>query len=117
MEKGFEKGEPADEKILKTLDEIEAKIDYDIDQLRLYIRNLKKAKRAARQEIEISPLLVSDSTRKIRGQSGKTIVMAVSKFTIPDKKELVLQLMEKNGGRHLELHVKNKEIIKAVQID
>lgn len=95
----------------------ETNIDYDIDQLRLYIRDLKKSKRTATQEIEMSPLFVSDSTRKITGQSGKTIVMAVPKFTIPDKKYLALQLMEKNGGRHLEVHIKNKKIVKAAQID
>lgn len=92
-------------------------INYDIDQLRLYIRDQKKSKRTATQEIEISPVLVQNNTSKVTGQSDNTIVFVVPKFTIPDKKYLAVQLMEKNGGRHLELHVKNKTIVKAVPID
>ncbi|MDX9880546.1 MAG: conjugative transposon protein TraN [Prolixibacteraceae bacterium] len=92
-------------------------IIYDIDQLRLYIRDRKKSKRTATQEIEISPVLVHNNTGKVTGQSGSTIVLVVPKFTIPDKKYLAVRLMEKNGGRHLELHVKNRKIAKAVPVE
>lgn len=94
----------------------ETNINYDIDQLRLYIRDQKKSKRTATQEIEILPVLVQNNISKIAAQSDSTIVFVVPKFTIPDKKYLAVQLMEKNGGRHMELHVKNKKIIKAVPI-
>lgn len=92
-------------------------INYDIDQLRLYIRDQKKSKRTATQEIEILPVLVQNNIGKVAGQSDNTLVFVVPKFTIPDKKYLAVQLMEKNGGRHLELHVRNKKIIKAVPIN
>lgn len=95
----------------------ETNVNYDIDQLRLYIRDQKKSKRTATQEIEISPVLVHSNTAKITGQSDNTIVLVVPKFTIPDKKYLAVQLMEKNGGRHLELHVKNRKITKTVPIN
>ncbi len=95
----------------------ETNINYDIDQLRMYIRDQKKSKRTATQEIEILPVLVHNNTNKVIGQSDTTIVFVVPKFTIPDKKYLAIQLMEKNGGRHLELHVKNKEIVKAVPVN
>lgn len=91
-------------------------INYDIDQLRLYIRGQKKSKRTATQEIEISPVLVHNNTNKVTGRSNNTIIFIVPKFTIPDKKYLAVQLMEKNGGRHLELHVKNNKIIKTTPI-
>lgn len=92
-------------------------ISYDIDQLRFYIRDQKKSKRTATQEIEIVPVLVQNNVGKVDGQSDCTLVFVVPKFTIPDKKYLAVQLMEKNGGRHLELRVVNKKIIKAVPID
>jgi len=92
-------------------------IDYDIDQLRLYIRDQKKVKRTASQEIEISPVLIYNDSPKVSGKSENTFAFVVPKFTIPDKKFLVIQLMEKNGGRHLELHVKNKKIVKAAMVD
>ena len=95
----------------------ETNINYDIDQLRFYIRDQKKSKRTATQEIEISPILVHNNTGKVTGQSDSAIVFVVPKFTIPDKKYLAVQLMEKNGGRHLELHVKNKKMVKAVLIE
>lgn len=95
----------------------ETNINYDIDQLRLYIRDQKKSKRTATQEIEILPVLEQNNVSKVAGQSDSTIVFVVPKFTIPDKKYLAVQLMEKNGGRHLELHVKNRKIVKAVPID
>jgi conjugative transposon TraN protein len=92
-------------------------ISYDIDQLRFYIRDRKKAKRTATQELEITPLFIDNKTGKIEGHSEETIVFALSKFTIPDKKYLAVQLMERDGGRHLELHVKNRKIVKAVPIE
>jgi conjugative transposon TraN protein len=95
----------------------ETNINYDIDQLRFYIRDQKKAKRTATQEIEINPLYVKGDTAVIVGQTERVFVYAVPKFTIPDKKYLVIELMEKNGGRYLQLHLKNKTIVKAVPIN
>ncbi|MBT2591403.1 conjugative transposon protein TraN [Pedobacter sp. ISL-68] len=88
-------------------------VNYDIDQLRFFIRDQKKASRTATQEIEITPVHVENNTDKVDGNSQQTMVFALPKFTIPDKKYLAVQLMEKNGGRHLELHVKNNTIVKA----
>ena len=88
-------------------------INYDIDQLRFYIRDQKKVKRTAAQELEINPLYVQGDTSVIAGQTEKVFVFAVSKFTIPDKKYLAIELMEKNGGRHLKMRVHNKAIVSA----
>lgn len=92
-------------------------VDYDIDQLRMYIRDQKKAKRTAAQEIEIQPVYVSNNTNKVARVAEQTIVFAVPKFTIPDKKYLAIQLMEKNGGRHMKLHVKNRDMLKVISIN
>ncbi len=92
-------------------------IPYDIDQLRFYIRDQKKARRMATQELEISPILLHNGTEKVNGNMNHSIVLAVPKFTIPDKKYLAIQLMEKNGGRHLELHVKNRTVVKAIPVE
>ena len=93
--------------------ENQSNINYDIDQLRFFIRDLKKAKRTATQEIEIKPLYVKNNTPTVKGQSGHTFVFALPKFTIPDQKYLDIQLMEKNGGRHLELDVHNKALVRS----
>ncbi len=97
--------------------ENQSNINYDIDQLRFFIRDQKKAKRTATQEIEISPFFIYNNKDKVEGQTTNTFVFALPKFTIPDKKYLDIQLMEKDGGRHLELHLKNKTIVKAAPLD
>lgn len=88
-----------------------SKINYEIDQLRFFIRDQKKSKRTASQEIEILPLLSTSSSSVIPDKSEVNVVYALSKFTIPEKKYLTVQLIEKNGGRQIEIDVKNKDII------
>ena len=91
-----------------------SKIKYDIDQLRFFIRDTKRVKRTATQEIEIKPTYILNDVVAIDGEAENTFVFALSKFTIPEDKYLAIQLMEKNGGRHLELDVKNKIIEKVL---
>lgn len=90
----------------------ETNISYDIDQLRFFIRDQKRSKRTSSQEVEIIPVAVHRQVGKIPAQSGSTFVSVLPKFTIPDKKNLVIQLVEKKGGRHLELKAKNRKVLK-----
>lgn len=94
----------------------ESIISYSIDQLRFFIIDQKKAKRTATQEIEVSPAYVFNNTEKVAAGDLKTIVFAVPKFTIPDDKILAVQLMEKNGGRHIAIEVKNRHLMRAIPI-
>lgn len=87
-------------------------VRYDISQLRFFIRDKKKAKRTASQEIEITPLYIYNNTEVVEGKSEVCLVFALAKFTIPDKKYLAIQLMEDQGGRHLELQVENEKLMK-----
>jgi len=93
-----------------------SQINYDIDQFRFYIRDQKKSKRTASQEIEILPLYTTSSSAVIPDKSELTKVYALEKFTIPEGKYLTLQLIEKNGGRHLEVNIRNNMINKAAPI-
>lgn len=88
-------------------------IKYDVDQLRFFIRDNKKVKRTSSQEIEIIPVYILNNAATIDEESENTFVFALPKFTIPEKKYLAIQLMEKNGGRHVELQVKNKKLLKV----
>jgi conjugative transposon TraN protein len=88
-------------------------INYDIDQIRFFIRDKKKAKRTASQELEVLPLYIYDNMRTVTSQSAHTLVIALPKLTIPDKKYMAIQLVEKNGGRHLELHINNRKLSKV----
>lgn len=88
-------------------------IDYDVDLLRFYIKDKKRSKRTAVQEVEQRPVYTVGNSSKIKGKSKTFFVVALEKFTIPDKKYLAVQITEKNGGRHFILRVSNKNIMKA----
>lgn len=88
-------------------------VAYDIEQLRFFIRDQKRAKRTATQEIEITPIYVQRVPDRIAGKSRSIFVFALPKFTIPDQKYLAVQMMEKNGGRHVIMKLKNRHILGA----
>jgi len=90
-----------------------SKINYEIDELRFFIRDAKKIKRTASQEIEITPIYILNDVDKIQAEAENIFVFALPKFTIPEKKYLAIQLMEKNGGRHLEEDVKNTKLVQV----
>ncbi len=87
--------------------ENKSKINYDIDQFRFFIRDKRKSKRTASQEIELEPLYATSSSSVIPYKSEIIKVYALQKFTIPENKYLTIQMIEKNGGRHLEVDINN----------
>ncbi len=92
-------------------------INYDVDFLRFYIQDQKKAKRTASQEVDVKPVYIYGQDRLVPGKSSVDIVYALEKFTIPDAKHLVIEMFEKNGGRNLNLFIKNRTIVNARLIE
>jgi conjugative transposon TraN protein len=88
-------------------------INYDISQLRFFIRDQIKVRRTASQEVEIKPMYILNYTQMIPGQTTVCFVFALAKFTIPEEKYLAIQLMEEKGGRHLKLQVNNKRLMQT----
>lgn len=88
-------------------------IRYDVEQFRFFVRDAKKAKRTTYRETELEPLYTYKDTSVVEGQSQQYLVVALSKQTIPDQKHLAVQLMEDHGGRHLELKIKNRKLMRA----
>ena len=93
-----------------------SQINYDIEQIRFYIKDKKQSKRTSAQEIELKPEYIAGDISTIEGKSAQLLVVALPKFTIPDGKYLSIEIMEKNGGRHLNIHAKNRHIMKAKTI-
>ena len=89
-------------------------IDYDIDFMRFYIRDKRKGKRTATQEIEVKPLYVTGNTTMVKADNQNIVVFALEKFTLPHAKYLAIEINEKNGGRNLKMKVKNKKIMRAI---
>lgn len=92
-------------------------VSYDIGQLRFFIQDKKTSKRTANQQLEMIPQYVHGNTNRLAADSESVLVFAMPKHTIPDKKNLLVQLMEKNGGRHLKLKITNKTIVKALPFE
>lgn len=92
-------------------------IGLDVEQIRLFVRDRKSGRRTASQEIEQVPLHVHGNATVVHGGSEQVLVLALEKFTIPDKKELVIQLMEKRGGRHLSVRIGGRQLAGATVLD
>ncbi|MEX2233497.1 MAG: conjugative transposon protein TraN [Cyclobacteriaceae bacterium] len=88
-------------------------IPYHTDMLRFFVKDKQKISRTASQEVEKIPSYRFGNDRIFEGRTTRDIVYAIPKFTIPDAKLLVIELIEKDGGRHLRLAVKNRKIMKA----
>ncbi|SHE51391.1 Bacteroides conjugative transposon TraN protein [Mariniphaga anaerophila] len=88
-------------------------IPFEIDFLTFKIVDKKVAKRTAIQETIIKPVWAFNYLTSIDGNSVESSVFAFESFTIPDKKQLVMELFEKNGGRHQRFVVRNGDLIKA----
>lgn len=88
-------------------------IDYDIDFVKCFLRDEKKAKNSIQQEIQYDPIQEKDFDKKILGKSENRFVLAFRKFTIPDDKIFEIEMFEKGGGRHMKLTVLNEYILTA----
>ena len=92
-------------------------VPFDIDHLAFRIEDKKVAKRTAIQEQVIRPLRAHNNVQLVAGKSGERMVFTLPKFTIPDDKHLVVELYEKDGGRHQSFTVENDDLTRARVID
>ena len=69
------------------------------------------------QEQVIRPLRAHNNVQVIRGKSSERMVFTLPKFTIPDDKHLVVELYEKEGGRHQTFTVENADLVRAEVIN
>jgi len=88
-------------------------IPFHTDMLRFFVKDKQKVRRTASQEVIEAPIRHYGNAEMIKGKSSQDLIYALPKFTIPDAKVLTIELMEKKGGRHLQLLIKNKTIVKA----
>ena len=91
-------------------------IPFDIDFLVFKIVDKKVVKRTAIQETIIKPVRVYNYLTSVKGKETECTVFAFKKFTIPDKKQLVVELFEKDGGRHQRFVIKNGDLAKACSV-
>lgn len=91
----------------------ESPLNYDIDYIRFYLRDKKRGKRKATQEVELVPLYKVGNITSVGAFQSNVAGFALEKFTVPDAKYFYIEIAEKNGGRHLRLKVTNRKLLKA----
>lgn len=92
-------------------------VPFDVDYITFKIVDKKVAKRTAIQEQVIVPLRAHNNLTLIGGKRTERVVFTLPKFTIPDDKHLVIELNEKEGGRHQSFTVENADLVRAKVIN
>ena len=92
-------------------------VAFRTDFIRFKIVDKKVPKRTAIQERVINPVRSYNEVLVTEGKSDVRTVYAVPQFTIPDDKLLVIDLFEKDGGRHQTIRVENVDLVAARQIN
>ena len=92
-------------------------VPFQIDFINFKVVDKKVAKRTVVQERPMIPLRTYKPLNEIGGKSTEQNVFLLDQFTIADDKVLLIEIFEKNGGRHQTLQVENSDLIKARLID
>ena len=92
-------------------------VAFRTDFIRFKIVDKKVPKRTAIQERVIDPVRSYNEVLVTEGKSDVRTVYAVPQVTIPDDKLLVIELFEKDGGRHQTIRVENADLVAAKQIN
>lgn len=92
-------------------------VPFDVDYISFKIVDKKVAKRTAIQEQVVFPLRAYNYVTRVAGKKNECTVFTMEKFTIPDDKCLVVELNEKNGGRHQSFTIENEDLVRAKVIN
>lgn len=91
-------------------------VAFDIDRVRFRIADRKVARRTAVQETFVDPVRTYSAV--VSAGAGETVanVYVFRKFTIPDDKVLIMDVFEKDGGRHQTFMVQNTDLVDALPV-
>lgn len=95
----------------------ETNVPFDVDFVTYKIVDKKIMKRTAMQEQVIYPLRAYNYVTRINGKDSECTVFALPKFMIPEDKKLVVEMYEKQGGRHQTFEVDNEDLVRAETIN
>lgn len=88
-------------------------VPFGIDFVNFKVVDKKVAKRTVVQERPMMPLRMYKPLSEIGGKAIEQNVFLLDQFTIADDKVLLIEIFERNGGRHQTLQVENSDLIKA----
>ncbi|MHA4739646.1 conjugative transposon protein TraN [Dyadobacter sp. MSC1_007] len=85
-------------------------IDYDVESIRMFVEDRRQIKRTAFQHEEIVPLRTSFQLDQVKGSEQKSLVIVISKITLPKTKRLTIQVTENGGARQLQIRLNAKQL-------
>lgn len=92
-------------------------VPFHIDFVNFKVVDKKVAKRTVVQEKAMTPLRIYKPLDEIGGNTTDQNVFLLDQFTITDDKVLIIEIFEKNGGRHQVLQVENSDLVHAKLIN
>jgi conjugative transposon TraN protein len=88
-------------------------VPFTVDYITFKIVDRKVAKRTAIQQQTIVPLRAYNQLVVIDGMKTERTVLTLPRFTLPEGKQLLIELNEKDGGRYQSFILKNDDLIRA----
>jgi conjugative transposon TraN protein len=92
-------------------------ISFDIDNVRFSIKDRQESKRTATQEIQLTPVYIYKAFNKVQADSVASCIIAFPKFTLPDSKYLLIDVLEKDGSRNLRIVLKGHPLERVTTIN
>lgn len=90
-------------------------VNYPIDFVKVYVRDVETAKRQTIQEEELR-IIKLDNIEVIEAGEEKDFVVAIPRITVSSDKQLEFETYEKKGGRHLRFPINSQIISNAKEI-
>lgn len=94
----------------------ESFISFQVESVRFFIKDKKQAKKTAVQEIELKPVAVNEEVKEVQGNGSANAIWVLNKLSLPNSKELIILVSERNGSRNIQMKIPSKAFQRAKQI-
>ena len=85
-------------------------IDYDVNFLHFFISNSNGLKKKSAQTVSKEPIFAYLLPNKIKGKTKSEFMIVFSKFTIDNRKKMIIELNELYGERNIRLKIAGRLI-------
>lgn len=93
--------------------ENQTNVPFNIDFMSFKVADKKTARRTVSQQLQLVPLHIYKTLDEIGAKTKDQNVFLLDQFTLADDKQLLIEIFEKNGGRHQTLELENSDLVKA----
>jgi len=90
----------------------DSQVDFQPAYMRFFLRDVKRTKRTALHETELSPVYLPPA-KATKGLASSVWTVGFKPFTVPKHQRLVIQVGDESGGRVLVLRIKSRLFLQA----